>query len=204
MKIFGIGLNKTGTSTLKACCAQLGYSHVSCRRDLLIEYRKGNLAPMFEVADKYDCFDDWPWPLAYKELWARYADEGAVFVLTHRISAEKWLSSLKKHSLMTHPVEHCRGMAYGHDYPFGHEAEHIDFYNRHTREVRAFFESQGASDRLLELCWENGDGWDELCGFLGQPVPDAPFPHTNKSATRKVPLKRRLQNRWAAGFWGKI
>jgi hypothetical protein len=22
-----------------------------------------------------------------------------------------------------------------------------------------------------------GDGWEKLCGFLGMPVPDAPFPH---------------------------
>lgn len=32
-------------------------------------------------------------------------------------------------------------------------------------------------DKLLE--WSPEDGWKPLCGFLGKPVPDIPFPHAN-------------------------
>ena len=34
-------------------------------------------------------------------------------------------------------------------------------------------------DRLLVLDIAAGDGWPELCPFLGVPVPAAPFPHSN-------------------------
>ena len=42
-------------------------------------------------------------------------------------------------------------------------------------------------ERLLE--WHPSDGWGPICGALGVPVPDEPFPHTNTreqwlSATR--------------------
>jgi len=33
------------------------------------------------------------------------------------------------------------------------------------------------SDRLLE--YSVRDGWDPICNFVGQPVPDEPFPHIN-------------------------
>lgn len=35
-------------------------------------------------------------------------------------------------------------------------------------------------DRLLE--WSVDDGWEPLCEFLGKPVPEEPFPHTNTAA----------------------
>lgn len=35
-------------------------------------------------------------------------------------------------------------------------------------------------ERLLE--WTVEDGWEPLCEFLGKPVPDEPFPHTNTAA----------------------
>ena len=33
------------------------------------------------------------------------------------------------------------------------------------------------ADRLL--VYELGSGWEPLCAFLGVPVPDQPYPHTN-------------------------
>ena len=43
---------------------------------------------------------------------------------------------------------------------------------------------------LLNVCWETGSGWQELCAFLGKPVPEIPFPHENKASDRRV---RRLR-----------
>ena len=71
-KVFGIGLNKTGTTTLASCLIELGYRHMSVRRDLLVGWFNGNLEPLFQVCDEYDSFEDWPYPLAYKELFYRY------------------------------------------------------------------------------------------------------------------------------------
>ena len=38
-------------------------------------------------------------------------------------------------------------------------------------------------ERLLEF--DLKDGWGPLCNFLGKPIPDVPFPHTNESAALK-------------------
>ena len=40
-KIFGIGLNKTGTTTLGRVLKDMGKKHCSCRLDILNECRKG-------------------------------------------------------------------------------------------------------------------------------------------------------------------
>src|SRR5437016_2770727 len=129
-KVFGIGLNKTGTTTLTECLKQFGYRHLSCRRDLLIALREGRLDDIFAVIDQYESFEDWPYPLMYQELHARYPD--AFFILTTRTSPKVWIESLKNHSLHTHPTAHCRKLAYGYDYPHGFENEHIAIYEAHN------------------------------------------------------------------------
>jgi hypothetical protein len=39
---------------------------------------------------------------------------------------------------------------------------------------------------MVELCWEEGDGWPQLCGFLGHAVPEAPFPRMNTATDRSA------------------
>jgi hypothetical protein len=186
-------LNKTGTTTLATCLRYLGYRHVGARRDLLRDYRNGIIHTAFSVADRFDSFADWPWPLMFRELYARYSDS-ARYILTVRNSPPIWIESLKRHSLRTEPGNHSRRLAYGYDYPHGYEEEHIAIYERHNRSVRALFVDR--PDLLLEVCWENGDGWAKLCGFLGLPVPDVPFPHSNSAdeEERKVGSRFRLEN----------
>ena len=200
VKVFGIGLNKTGTTTLGLCFRSLGYNHLSCRRDLLVAYRAGRKEEIFSTINKYDTFEDWPYPLMYADLFERYRD--AKFVLTVRRDAQTWLRSLRRHSLSTHPFHHCRKYAYGYEYPFGHEEHHLEFYKRHNAEVKAFFADRAARDRLLILCWENGDGWPELARFLGKKAPNTEIPKANAAKRISYTSPRQLINRWRAGFWG--
>lgn len=178
-KVFGIGLNKTGTTTLGMCLKQLGFKHLSCRRDLLLAYRENRLSEIFAIIDQYESFEDWPYPLMYRELLNRYGST-AKFILTTRSSPAVWLDSLKSHALRTDPDNHCRLLAYGHNYPHGQEQQHIDFYNNHNQAVREFFSERGASSQLAEMCWEAGHGWIELCSFLALDVPAVEFAHANK------------------------
>lgn len=187
-KVFGIGLNKTGTSTLGACLTTLGYRHQSYSSSALKAFVDGRIDAVVAMTAGFDSCEDWPWPLAWRELYAQYGD-GARFVLTTRSSAEIWVDSLKRHSLNTHPTRAMRPLIYGHYYPHGYEAEHIAAYERHNQAVRDFF-AREAPHALLELCWENGDRWDRLCAFLGHDVPDAPFPHIRPRATGVDPAVR--------------
>lgn len=189
MKIFGIGLNKTGTTTLAACFRELGFRHTSCNLRLMQCVDRGDLAPVFDHADRYDSFEDWPWPLLYQELDRRYDD--AKFVLTRRSSASVWFNSLKRHALRTGPTEY-RSIAYGHFMPLGKREEHIAIYRRHNSAVRSYFSRR--DDKLIEICWEEGDGWDELCSFIGVPAPQHELPHENKGRSKLPSALSYLKN----------
>ena len=176
LKVFGIGLNKTGTKTLGACLRTLGFRNKSYDLELLGAWSTGNLKEIFSVSDRYDSFEDWPWPLLYKEFDQRYPE--ARFILTLRKDPSAWFDSLCRHAVRTGPTE-ARKIVFGHEMPHSFEEEHLALYNCHREEVIRYF--HGREDKLLILCFEKGDGWHELAGFLGFPVPDAPFPHMNPS-----------------------
>jgi len=187
-KVFGIGLNKTGTTTLGECLTTLGYRHQSYSSAALDAFVHGRVDQVVEMTRNFDSCEDWPWPLAWRELYAHYGDD-ARFILTTRASPQIWVESLKKHALNTHPTRAMRPLIFGHYYPHGYEAEHIAAYERHNDAVRDFF-AREAPHALLELCWENGDRWDRLCSFLGHDVPDRPFPHIRPRATGVDPAIR--------------
>jgi hypothetical protein len=174
-KVFGLGLNKTGTKTLGRCLQALGYRHQSYSTAALDLYVSGRTAELVAATERFDSCEDWPWPLLWRELFARWGDS-ARYVLTRRRSPEVWVESLKAHATRTHPTHAMRPVIYGHYYPHGYEAEHMAAYERHNALVRAFF-AREAPHALLEVCWEETPSWAPLCGFLGAPVPDLPFPH---------------------------
>ena len=87
-----------------------------------------------------------------------------------------------------------RPAIYGHYYPHGYEAEHRAAYEQHNASVRAFFAAE-APHALLEVCWEEGDRWDRLCGFLNEPIPEQDFPHERPRATGVDPAIREANAR---------
>lgn len=190
-KVFGVGLNKTGTTTLALCGKILGYRYASCSRQLLEDVvRRRDYEGVKTAVTRFDLFQDWPWPLIYRELDEMFP--GSKFILTRRSDEHTWLQSLKKHSLRTRPFEHCRKLVYGYSYPQQHEQHFLDFYRRHNAAVRRHFQDRNAD--FIELCWERGDSWEELCEFLGVQVPDFPFPHGNKGSAQRASKSRQLLN----------
>ncbi|MEM9049164.1 MAG: sulfotransferase family protein [Pseudomonadota bacterium] len=187
-RVFGLGLNKTGTSSLRQALKILGFRHHIYRPALIRDLAKGRMAPIFAAAEASESFEDWPWPLVWRQLDARFGD-GARFVLTRRISADVWLESLKAHSARTAGGGFARRLAYGHAYPHGQEAAHLAVYDAHLAALRTYFADRARAHRFIELCWEEGQGWSELCTFLGEPLPDLPFPHANaaRAETRVEP-----------------
>lgn len=186
-KIFGIGLNKTGTSTLGALGALLG---LRCKTwdarlfDAVIA--RGEREALWATIDAHDLFEDFPYPLLYRELDAQFP--GARFILTVRESAEAWLASLKAHSMRGRTGSRTNALVYGLQYPHGREAHFIDFYERHNAAARLYFAERPQD--FLEICWENEPSWERLCAFLGVEAPPGPPPKTNARDGKTVnPLR---------------
>src|SRR5262249_28666399 len=128
------------------------------------------LAAVLPIVESRDAFSDNPWPLLFREMDARYPD--TKFILTVRDS-QKWIASMVRH-FGDNPSDVTQWI-YGVPCPAGHEARCLDVYKTHNAAVRTHFASR--PDALLELDLSVGPRWDELCAFLGKPVPDQPFPH---------------------------
>ncbi len=175
-KLFGVGYHRTGTTTLRECFRILGLRETGFDFDLTEDLlTRGRIEPVLERARGFEAFQDWPWPLCFRELDRRFP--GSRFVLTTRESSDKWFASLLDHyawALGKGPNRFPQmfPLLYGPDFPANRSAC-IERYERHNHEVRDFFST---SDRFLEVCWEQGDDWAALCGFLELPVPVQSFP----------------------------
>jgi hypothetical protein len=68
MKVFGIGLDKTGAITFGVCFKTLGMRHAPYDRRPVYRFAAGDLGPAFALADHYDSFEDLAWLLIFREL----------------------------------------------------------------------------------------------------------------------------------------
>ncbi len=143
-------------------------------------------ARLIQIMSAFDSFEDWPWPLVYREI--DRAFPGSRFILTMRSSPDVWYDSLCRLAEMVGPTEY-RKIVYGHAMPQGHKSDYIAVYERHNEEVQEYFSSRPG--QLLVVSWDKGDGWDELCGFLGLQRPGVPFPHVNRSDRLAEILRER-------------
>jgi len=176
-KVFGVGLGKTGTKTLKYALLELGFKkYVKCKQKFTTAYKtkKTNRLKAMVLGERTQ-FSDYPWAVMYKEISEWYPD--GYFILTRRLNEDKWFESNIKHIA-------TRGMSsLNFRNIFDMDIKHIDeaklknFYINHNKNVREHFKDH---PRFIELCWEEGDGWNELCTFLNKPVLKKDFPWKNR------------------------
>jgi hypothetical protein len=190
-KIVCIGLGKTGTTTFSQAMIELGFKH--CGHGSRLP-KVGKSIGVNMALRYYDSFDDFPWPYLYKKIAKQYPS--SKFVLTRRSNSDAWLKSLKKAYARKGPTfEKLEN--YGYFSVFQNPDHHVRLYESHIAEVRNFF---AGSPRLLEVCWEEGDGWQELCGFLGMQTPEIEFPVANKAkeidyTKARIEADRNLQKK---------
>lgn len=176
--VVGIGLNKTGTKTLRHCLNEWGYRTFTAHEQAFNRYLAGDVDGVLDSMEGYDAFEDWPWPLVFREIDERFP--AAKFVLTVRRDASTWFRSLCKMAVRMGPLRTYEQPIYGFSMPQGHRAEHIAFYERHNAAVREHFRDR--PDKLLEICWEADDSADALAAFLGEPSLLSAVPTVNRSA----------------------
>jgi hypothetical protein len=173
-KVFCIGFHKTGTKSLASALTTLGYRVTGPNGVSDPDIAKNVYALAFDLIERFDAFQDNPWPILYKEVDRRCP--GSRFVLTIR-SSERWIRSMVSH--FGSQVTPMRQWIYGPGCPAGNEAIYVRRYEAHNREVLEYFKDRPGDLTVMNLA--AGDGWDKLCAFLGKPTPNVPFPHENPS-----------------------
>lgn len=170
MKVVGIGYPRTGTKTLGTCFRTLGFTNATWMSSEYELFEEDQFDRLMNDAESYDSFEDLPWCLLYKEIDERFPN--SKFILTLRKNERQWFESMRKHE-----VRIGNGIYWPTSGP--KYDEEINTYRKHNASVRNYFKNR--SHDLLEICWENGDGWEKLCTFLDKPVPSTSFPHANKT-----------------------
>ncbi|KAF2084896.1 hypothetical protein K490DRAFT_48111 [Saccharata proteae CBS 121410] len=179
MKVLCLGMPRTGTSSLRDALAMLGYQPHHFR-EMMLEWEReiplwsealeakyyGKCKPygreeFDKLLGEYDCVEDNPSVLFAEDLIKAYPE--AKVILTNR-DVDKWAVSMKNTIFKTRDSIH-------------NDPDTVKaVFNNHYKKIR----EMTPKDQLLELHF--GDGWEPLCKFLGVPVPDTPWPHSNDSS----------------------
>lgn len=189
-KIFGIGLNKTGTSSLKQAIEILGFGPAVSQREVaragLVNevLLRGEYERALDWAEEYRVFEDRPWNVhdMYRRLDERFPDSR--FVLTVR-DEENWWRSLERWVTVVKPESLPRYLVHLALQELDKDAA-IESFRRYNAEVVAYFRNTDP-DKLMVVDFAAGVGWDALCDFLGRPTPEVEFPHANRQGHRDRP-----------------
>lgn len=168
MKIIGVGVSKTATSSLASALTHLGFPCVHSADPGRIELSAAMV--------------DGQAAARYRELDIMYPQ--SKFILTVR-DKDSWLESCRRHWMRTDlqtasprvrfEFNWCRVKLFGRT-TFD-ASNHWAAYQKHLSDVRNYFASR--TDDLLTVDITAGDGWEPLCEFLGVEAPDIPFPCEN-------------------------
>ena len=176
-RIFGIGLGKTGTTSLHHALNHIGIPSIHHPRKFephKAEMLRGDFRSVGRWFRERRAFLDHPFfmPEMIPVLEERWP--GSLFIYTMRDPYERAVS-YARHAYRNRGDPDFTGNM---DQPnfkaqFYLAVTHADF-------VFDFFKTR--RNRFLALNIIRGDGWGILCRFLGVPVPDTPFPVSNTAA----------------------
>ena len=191
LEVIGAGFGRTGTLSLEMALERLGYDrcyHMSEVLDHPEHAQTWRAAADGRPTDWEALFRGYPaavdWPACYfwRELADRYPQ--AKVILTER-EPHAWYRSARQ-TIYRAMTEHAKPGAPSMsadlilERTFGgrflDEDHACEVFRSHNAAVRAAL----PAERLL--VYEVGSGWGPLCGFLGRPVPETRFPHTNTTA----------------------
>jgi hypothetical protein len=179
-KVFGLGLSRTGTTSLAKALNILGIKTIHFPNDQATynELRKGTYR--LSILERYQGVTDIPVVPYYAQLDKIYP--GSKFILTVR-EIGSWLESIESHWRLwverpprkefTDFVVAC---VYG---TLGFNEDRFRYvYDTYFRNVCGYFANRPRDFLVMNIV--DGDSWEKLCPFLGLPIPDVPFPYLNK------------------------
>ena len=183
-KVFGLGLSKTGTSSLTDALNLLDIpaAHYPHDERTLRELRAGQYR--LSLLEEFQAATDIPIAPFYMQL--DQAFPASKFILTVR-EKEAWLRSCEVHwRLLTQWWENFPDFKRFHEFASMCTYGVVEFsrsrfssvYDTHVANVRAYFKDRPNDLLVMDIC--AGEGWEKLCPFLGLDQPGEPFPHANE------------------------
>jgi len=205
-KIFCIGANKTGTTSIANVFRSLGLMVGNQGRAewLLLDWAKKDYQKIISYCRWAEAYQDIPfsYPDTYRALDAAFP--GAKFILTVRNDADEWFKSLVrfhtkaigKNRIPTaddlREFPYCyRGflwdamrLRYGEDESLLYDRDlYTRCYEEHNRAVQEYFKDRPGD--LLVLNVAEPDAMERLLTFLGYPYTGQKMPHMNSSKNRQ-------------------
>ena len=202
-KVFCIGQNKTGTTSMGELLRSLGYKLApQAPAEMMIDdWAKRDFSKIVKFCKKYDAFQDIPFslPYTYQALDSAFPD--SKFILTVRSSPEEWFDSLlrftkKRLGLNRQPewsdlendpyrfkgfTGKVSKIIYGPNTNLFDKCEYIKSYIIHNEIVENYFIFRPKN--FLRVNLASSDCLEEILGFLGHPEKstNTALPHLNKS-----------------------
>jgi hypothetical protein len=201
-KVFCVGRNKTGTTSLEAALQLLGLRMgLQARGEMLrSDWSRRDFTRILELCRTADAFQDVPFSLPFTFQALDMGFPGSKFILTLRDSPEQWFDSVKR--FQTKIVNKGRLPTaddlrefeyrykgylwdafvtnYGNDERLLYDKDtYIARYLSHNRSVIDYFRFR--TDDLLVLNVGEPDAMRRLCEFLGLPFRGQTMPRLNVS-----------------------
>lgn len=200
-KVFCIGLNKTGTTSLEQALKDLGYKMGDQYEGemLLKAYARRDFKAIVDFACSADAFQDAPFSFPFTFLFLDHYFPNAKFILTVRDNADQWYNSMvsfhakifgdgkvpTKEVLQKavyryegRPWEANRVLFNTPEDDVYHKPTLVSYYERHNADVREYFRLK---NNFLELNMSVPGGYKKMCDFLGKKPIAEDFPWLNKT-----------------------
>jgi hypothetical protein len=207
-KIFCIGQNKTGTTSLAHALIELGipvaptlHDHDRMMERVFRDWSRDEFRRIIRFCHSARAFKDYPFslPRTFETLDQEF--RGSKFVLTVRDTPEQWCNSftnyyLKKYWNGKHPLSARKTatqspyadfalqrmqMIYGYwEDPFDSE-KLIQAYEAQNESVRSYFDNR--PDDLIVINVSVSEDYMRLCSFLGASPVRTSFPWINRTST---------------------
>lgn len=200
-KIFIIGRNKTGTTSVEKCLRDMGYliGDQKTAELFIDDYARGDFTNILNFCDSAEVFQDVPfsWPETYKHLYRKYPK--ARYILLERDSAEDWYESLVRfHRKIVNNGQSVTAkelkefvyirkgflwqvaqIVYGVNEKNIYDKDvYIENYEAHNHEVKEFF---GKSENFLSINLSDDMVEKKIAKFLGKKEDEVKIPHLNRS-----------------------
>eukprot|EP01083_Nonionella_stella_P089746 250517_1 len=179
LRVFEMGLPKTGTASLGTAFRMLGFKTAGWQGNLHDQWKATqNVSLVVEKSKKYEAFHDGPWHSIHPKIWM-HVYPNAKFILLMR-NETAWLNSMESHFSPRYDVNNI-GDYLNYDWIYDREKARNDAIKMRHRQhnlVIDFFKND--LSKLLIMNTSELD-WKPLCEFLNKKIPSKSFPVKNKS-----------------------